>query len=81
VWLTLVPGDPVPGVWSRNRNHIAPAATRLKPLGRAFFARLDERMAATDRIVKGQRYGNAWDALALVVAEFAAGRALLQEAA
>ncbi len=30
-------------------------AARLKPLGRAFFARLDERMAAADRIVKGQR--------------------------
>jgi DNA polymerase-3 subunit delta len=81
VWLTLVPGAPLPGVWSRNRNLIAPAAARLKPLGRAFFARVNERMAATDRIVKGRQWGNAWDALALLVAEFAAGRAVLQEAA
>jgi DNA polymerase-3 subunit delta len=81
VWLTLVPGAPVPGVWSRNRNLIGPAATRLKPLGRAFFARLNDHMAAADRIVKGRQWGNAWDALALLVVEFAAGKALLQEAA
>lgn len=81
VWLTLVPGAQVAGVWSRNRNHIAPAAARLKPLGRAFFARLDERMATADRIVKGRQFGNAWDALALLVAEFATGRVILQEAA
>jgi DNA polymerase III subunit delta len=81
VWLTLVPGAPLPGVWSRNRNLIAPAAARLKPLGRAFFARVNERMAAADRIVKGRQWGNPWDALALLVAEFAAGRAVLREAA
>jgi DNA polymerase-3 subunit delta len=81
VWLSLLPGAPVPAIWSRNRNLIAPAATRLKPLGRAFFARLNERMAVADRIVKGRQWGNAWDALALLVAEFADGRAVLQEAA
>jgi DNA polymerase-3 subunit delta len=81
VWLTLVPGAPVPSIWSRNRNFIAPAVSRLKPQGRAFFARLNERAAAADRIVKGRQRGNAWDALALLVAEFAAGRAVLQEAA
>lgn len=81
VWLTLVPGAPVPGIWSRNRNAISSAVSRLKPQGRAFFARLNERAAAADRIVKGRMRGNAWDALALLVAEFAAGRAVLQEAA
>jgi DNA polymerase-3 subunit delta len=81
VWLTLVPGAPVPAIWSRNRNLIAPAATRLKPLGRAFFARLNERMAMADRIVKGRQWGNPWDALSLLVAEFATGRSVLREAA
>ncbi len=81
VWLQLVAGAPIPGVWSRNRNLIAPAASRLKPLGRVFFARLNERMAVTDRIVKGRQFGNAWDQLGLLVAEFASGRSVLQEAA
>jgi DNA polymerase III subunit delta len=81
VWLTLVPGAQASTIWSRNRNHIAHAVTRLRPQGRAFFARLNERAAAADRIIKGRQRGNAWDALALLVAEFAAGRAVLQEAA
>jgi DNA polymerase-3 subunit delta len=81
VWLTLVPGAPASSIWSRNRNHIASAVTRLRPKGRAFFARLNERAAAADRIVKGRQRGNGWDALALLVAEFAAGQAVLQDAA
>jgi DNA polymerase III subunit delta len=81
VWLTLVPGAQASTIWSRNRNHVAQAVTRLRPQGRAFFARLNERAAAADRIVKGRQQGNVWDALALLVAEFAAGRAVLQEAA
>lgn len=81
VWLTLVPGAPIAGVWSRNRQLLAPAAARLKPQGRGFFARLDARLAETDRIIKGRQSGNAWDALALVAAEFAGGRALLADAA
>ena len=60
---------------------MGPAAARLRPQGRAFFARLNERAAAADRIVKGRQRGNAWDALALLVAEFATGRAVLREAA
>jgi DNA polymerase III subunit delta len=81
VWLALVPGAPVNTIWSRNRNHIAPAVMRLKPAGRAFFARLNERAAAADRIIKGRQRGNAWDALALLAAEFASGRVVLPEAA
>jgi DNA polymerase-3 subunit delta len=77
LWLVLVPGAPVPGVWSRNRDHMPAAAQRLKPLGRGFFARLDTRMAEADRILKGRQHGNAWDALALVTTEFASGRAQL----
>jgi DNA polymerase-3 subunit delta len=77
LWLMLVPGAPLPAVWSRNKEHLAVAATRFKPLGRAFFARLDARMAETDRIIKGARHDFAWDALGLLVAEFAGGRAVL----
>jgi DNA polymerase-3 subunit delta len=77
LWLQLVPGAPVAGVWSRNREHQAAAAARLKPLGRAFFARLDLQMADADCIIKGRKAGNGWDALAIIVAEFASGRVVL----
>lgn len=77
LWQTLLPGPPISGVWSRNKSHLPAAATRLKPLGRAFFARLEGRMATADRIIKGRQAGHAWDELSLVVAEFAAGRAML----
>jgi DNA polymerase-3 subunit delta len=77
LWLALVPGAPMPGVWSRNRDHIPAAAARFKPLGRAFFAHLDARMAEADRIVKGRQHGNAWDAIALAATEFASGRVQL----
>ncbi len=79
LWLQLVPGATLPAVWSRNKSHLAAAATRLRPLGRGFFARLDTHMARVDRIVKGRRHGNAWDELALVVAEFAGARVVLRE--
>ncbi len=80
LWLALVPGAPLPGAFSRNKELIPAAAARLRPAGRAFFAHLDTRMAEVDLIAKGRRAGNAWDALALVVAEFAGGRALLEAA-
>ncbi len=80
LWLALVPGPAAGGIFSRNKELIPAAAARLRPLGRAFFARLDVRMAEVDLIAKGRRQGNAWDALALVVAEFAAGRSLLEAA-
>ena len=81
LWLTLVPGAAVQSIWSRNRNAMGPAATRLKAQGRAFFARLNERAAAVDRTIKGRKRGNVWDALALLVTEFASGKAVLEEAA
>jgi DNA polymerase-3 subunit delta len=81
LWTTLVPGAPVPGVWSRNRQLMGTAASRLRPQGRAFFGRLEMRLAEADRIIKGRMHGDAWDALALLAAEFAGGRAVLGEAA
>jgi DNA polymerase-3 subunit delta len=77
LWQMLLPGPPISGVWSRNKNHLPLAASRLKPLGRAWFARLEGRMAAADRVIKGRQAGQAWDELSLVVAEFAAGRGVL----
>jgi DNA polymerase III subunit delta len=81
VWLTLVPGAQVNGIWSRNRQHLPAAAMRFKPLGRAWFAQLNAHAARTDQVIKGQRQGNAWDELALLVAGFAGGSAVLQSAA
>jgi len=80
LWQVLLPGPPISGVWSRNKSHLPAAAARLKPLGRAFFARLEGRMAAADRVIKGRQAGHAWDELSLVVAEFAAGRGMLPTA-
>jgi DNA polymerase III subunit delta len=77
LWQVLLPGPPISGVWSRNKSHLPAAAARLKPLGRAFFARLEARMASADRIIKGRQPGHAWDELSLVVAEFALGRGVL----
>jgi DNA polymerase-3 subunit delta len=80
LWQVLLPGSPISGVWSRNKSHLPAAAARLKPLGRAFFARLEGRMATADRVIKGRQRGHAWDELSLVVAEFAAGRDMLPTA-
>ena len=81
LWLALVPGAPVAGVWSRNKRG---AGARRLPVfrqrGRAGFARLTERAARADRIIKGQTGGNAWDEIALLVVEFASGEALLAAA-
>jgi len=80
LWQVLLPGPPIAGVWSRNKTHLPTAAARLKPLGRAFFARLEGRMAAADRVIKGRQPGHAWDELSLLVAEFATGRGMLPAA-
>jgi DNA polymerase-3 subunit delta len=77
LWQALLPGPPVAGVWSRNKSLLPAAAARLKPLGRTFFARIDERMATVDRVVKGRQWGSAWDELGVLVAEFAGGRSVL----
>jgi DNA polymerase-3 subunit delta len=77
LWQVLLPGPPISGVWSRNKTYLPAAAARLKPLGRAFFARLEGRMASADRIIKGRQAGHAWDELSLLVAEFASARSVL----
>ncbi|MEO8308156.1 MAG: DNA polymerase III subunit delta [Pseudomonadota bacterium] len=81
VWLTLVPGAQAGGIWSRNRTLLPAAAARFKPLGRAWFAQLNAHVARTDQVIKGQHHGNAWDELALLVAEFAGGSQVLGAAA
>jgi len=77
LWVELVPGPPVPGVFTRNREALRAAVPAFRRRGREAFARLTERAARADRISKGQQYGNAWDELALLVSEFASGEALL----
>jgi DNA polymerase III subunit delta len=81
VWLMLLPGPPIAGVWSRNKALVPAAASRMRPLGRAFFAQLNQRALHADRCIKGQAPGNAWTELALLVAQFAGGSAVLKPAA
>lgn len=81
LWLQLVPGPQVQGIWSRNRNALAQAAPRFRQRGRALFARLTGRAARADRMIKGMEEGQAWDEIALLVAEFASGEAALAPAA
>jgi DNA polymerase-3 subunit delta len=80
LWVKLVPGAPVPGVWSRNRTALEIAAPAFRQRGRAAFARLAARAGRIDRINKGQSPGNAWDELALLVVEFTTGENLLAAA-
>jgi DNA polymerase III subunit delta len=81
LWVTLVPGAPMPGVWSRNKSLMPAAAARMRPLGRTWFAQLNRRALRADRCIKGQSPGNAWDELATLVAEFAGGSVVLRPAA
>lgn len=81
LWLQLVPGPQVPGIWSRNRAAIGQALPRFRKQGRAGFARLTERAARADRMIKGMEEGQAWDEIALLVVEFASGDAPLAPAA
>jgi DNA polymerase-3 subunit delta len=81
LWLQLVPGAEVKSLWSRNKALLPAAAARMRPLGRAYFAGLNERAVRVDRCIKGQSPGNPWDELALLVAAFACGDALLKSAA
>ncbi len=80
LWLKLVPGAPVPGIWSRNRAALESAAPAFRQRGRATFARLTLRAARIDRINKGQSPGNAWDELAALVVDFTTGVDLLEAA-
>jgi DNA polymerase III subunit delta len=81
VWMELVPGAPIPAVWSKNRKHIAAAALRLKASGRTFFAQLNARAVRADRMNKGQMGGNAWDEIALLVVEICTANTQLSPAA
>jgi DNA polymerase III subunit delta len=81
VWMELVPGAPIPAVWSRNRKHVPAAVQRLKGRGRQFFGRLNARAVRADRMIKGQLGGSAWDEIALLVAEFSSADTLLTSVA
>lgn len=84
LWLRLVPGAPVPGVWSRNRGAVDAAAPAFRQRGRAAFARLAARAARIDRINKGQARGllqdHAWNELAALVVDFTTGENLVAAA-
>jgi DNA polymerase-3 subunit delta len=78
LWLKLVPGAPIPGVWSSNVNQLPQAMARFRalPSARALFRRLSERASRVDRMIKGRLPGNAWDELLQLALDFAGQRAL-----
>ncbi len=73
LWTKLVPGAPLPGVWSRNTAQLPQAMARFRaaPSGRAVFRRLAVRASRVDRIIKGRLSGNPWDELTQLALEFA----------
>jgi hypothetical protein len=78
LWLKLVPGAPIPGVWSSNVNQLPQAMARFRalPSARGLFRRLSERASRVDRMIKGRLPGNAWDELLQLALDFAGQRAL-----
>ena len=78
LWLKLVPGAPLPGVWSSNLDQLPKAMARFRalPSARALFRRLAERASRVDRIIKGRLAGNAWDELMQLALDFAGQRSL-----
>jgi DNA polymerase-3 subunit delta len=78
LWTKLVPGAPLPGVWSRNTAQLPQAIARFRaaPSGRALFQRMSARASRVDRIIKGRLSGNPWDELTLLALEFAGHPAL-----
>ena len=78
LWLKLVPGAPIPGVWSSNVNQLPQAMARFRalPSARALFRRLSERASRVDRMIKGRLPGNAWDELLQLARDCAGQRAL-----
>jgi DNA polymerase III subunit delta len=78
LWMKLVPGVPIPGVWSSRAAQQPRAIERLRasPSPRALFMRLAERASRVDRMIKGRLAGNPWDELAQLALEFAGQRVL-----
>jgi DNA polymerase-3 subunit delta len=78
LWLKMVPGAPIPGVWSSNAALVPAAINRLRGAAspRTIFLRLAERAARTDRMIKGRLQGNPWDELTQLSLEFAGLRVL-----
>jgi DNA polymerase III subunit delta len=78
LWLKLVPGAPIPGVWSSNTAQLPQAISRVRaaPSPRALFMRLGERASRADRMIKGRLAGNPWDELTQLALEFAGLRVL-----
>jgi hypothetical protein len=78
LWLKLVPGAPIPGVWSSNVSQVPTALGRLRaaPSPRAVFMRLAERAARADRMIKGRLPGNPWDEITQLALELAGARVL-----
>ncbi len=78
LWLKMVPGAPIPGVWSSNVAQVPRAINRLRGTSspRTVFLRLAERAARTDRMIKGRLQGNPWDELTQLALEFTGLRVL-----
>jgi DNA polymerase-3 subunit delta len=78
LWLKLVPGAPIPGVWSSNAAQLPHAISRFRaaPSPRALFMRLAERASRADRMIKGRLSGNPWDEITQLALELAGVRVL-----
>ena len=78
LWVSMVPGPRLQGVWSSNSAQLSTAMARLRrgDLPRTFM-RLNERASRADRAAKGRLAGDAWDEIAQLVLEFAGAPGVL----
>jgi DNA polymerase III subunit delta len=67
LWSAAASGAAAPPRWQRNS---AALAHGLRRAHRVPFARITERALRADRVLKGRFYGDVWEEMALLTAEF-----------
>jgi DNA polymerase-3 subunit delta len=73
LWSAAASGAAAPPKWQRNSAALAQGLRRARDVP---FARITERALRADRVLKGRFYGDVWEEMALLTAEFC-GAALL----
>jgi DNA polymerase-3 subunit delta len=73
LWAAAASGSSAPPKWQRNAAAIAQGLRRVRAVP---FARVAQRALRADRVLKGRFYGDVWEEMALLIAEFCIGPVL-----